>query len=93
MLKGFHVAAEAHTIDALGQFKLTTALGPIGASVNFTQSNLMMVISGLLILGLMVLGARPQAVVPGRLTDFFMIDRENKDPALVFRDGFEPFDN
>jgi len=61
------VAAEAHTIDALGQFKLTTALGPLGASVNFTQSNLMMVISGLLILGLMVLGARPQAVVPGRL--------------------------
>ena len=61
------MAAEAHTIDALGQFKLTTALGPLGASVNFTQSNLMMVISGLLILGLMVLGARPQAVVPGRL--------------------------
>ena len=61
------MAAEAHTIDALGQFKLTTALGPIGASVNFTQSNLMMVIAGGLILTLMVLGARPQAVVPGRL--------------------------
>ena len=61
------MAAEEHAIDALGQFKLTTALGPLGASVNFTQSNLMMLISGLLILGLMYFGARPQAVVPGRL--------------------------
>ena len=61
------MAAEEHAIDALGQFKLTTALGPLGASVNFTQSNLMMLIAGGLILALMYFGARPQAVVPGRL--------------------------
>ena len=63
LLEGFDiVAAEEHAIDALGQFKLATALGPLGASVNFTQSNLMMLIAGGLILGLMYFGARPQAV-------------------------------
>jgi len=61
------VAAEAHSIDALGQFKLHTALGPFGASVNFTQSNLMMVIAAGLILALLYFGAKPRAVVPGRL--------------------------
>ncbi len=61
------MAAEAHTIDALGQFTLTTALGPMGASVNFTQSNLMMLIAGGLILGLLYFGMRPKAIVPGRL--------------------------
>ena len=61
------MGAAEHTIDALGQFTLFTALGPVGASVNFTQSNLMMLIAGMLILGLMYFGARPQAVVPGRL--------------------------
>jgi F-type H+-transporting ATPase subunit a len=61
------VAAEGHAIDALGQFKLSPALGAIGASVNFTQSNLMMLISSALILALVVLGAKPRAVVPGRL--------------------------
>ncbi|MBS0640926.1 MAG: F0F1 ATP synthase subunit A [Acetobacteraceae bacterium] len=54
-------------IDALGQFQLHTALGPLGASVNFTQSNLMMVISGLLVLGLLWFGMKPRAMVPGRL--------------------------
>jgi len=61
------VAAEAHSIDALGQFKLGTALGPIGASVNFTQGNLMMVVGAALTLGLLYFGMRPRAVVPGRL--------------------------
>ncbi len=61
------MAAEAHSIDALGQFKLHTALGPLGASVNFTQSNLMMVIAGALVLALLYFGARAKAVVPGRL--------------------------
>jgi F-type H+-transporting ATPase subunit a len=61
------VAAEgSSSIDALSQFKLSTALGPIGASVNFTQSNLMMVIAGLLTLGLLWVGMRPRAMVPGR---------------------------
>ncbi len=62
------MAAEGQSsIDALGQFKLDTVLGPIGASVNFTQSNLMMVIAGVLILALLWLGMRPRAMVPGRL--------------------------
>jgi F-type H+-transporting ATPase subunit a len=55
------------SIDALGQFKLTTALGGIGHSVNFTQSNLMMLIASGLVLALLYFGARPRAVVPGRL--------------------------
>ena len=61
------MAAEHASIDALGQFKLHTVLGPIGASVNFTQSNLLMVVASALILALMYFGARPRAVVPGRL--------------------------
>jgi len=60
------VAAEG-SIDALGQFKLETSLGALGASVNFTQSNLMMLISAALILGLLVIGMRPKAIIPGRL--------------------------
>ena len=54
-------------IDALGQFKLDTALGPIGHSVNFTNSNLMMVIGSLLILATLYYGSKPRAIVPGRL--------------------------
>ena len=62
------MAAEGSgSIDALGQFKLHPALGPIGASVNFTQSNLMMVVAGLLVLGLLWIGMKPRAMVPGRL--------------------------
>jgi F-type H+-transporting ATPase subunit a len=62
------VAAEGSgSIDALGQFQLHPALGFIGGSVNFTQANLMMVISGFLVLGLLWLGMRPRAMVPGRL--------------------------
>lgn len=54
-------------IDALGQFELHTVLGPVGASVNFTQSNLMMVIGAALVLLLLWAGMRPRAIVPGRL--------------------------
>jgi F-type H+-transporting ATPase subunit a len=62
------VAAEgSSSIDALGQFHLETVLGPIGASVNFTNSNLMMVVSSLLILGLLWFGMRSRSMVPGRL--------------------------
>jgi F-type H+-transporting ATPase subunit a len=66
-MKDGHVAAEGHAIDALGQFTLRPALGALGASVNFTQGNLMMVFGGLLTLGLLYFGMRPRAVVPGRL--------------------------
>ena len=62
------MAAEAHgKIDALGQFELHSALGGLGRSVNFTNSNLLMVIGSLLIVGVLYYGARPQAIVPGRL--------------------------
>lgn len=62
------MAAEASGgIDALGQFQLHTSLGPIGASVNFTQANLMMVFAGAAMIGLLWLGMRPRAMVPGRL--------------------------
>ena len=59
--------AAGGSIDALSQFKLHSTLGPIGASVNFTQANLMMVVASVLVLGLLWLGMRPRAMVPGRL--------------------------
>lgn len=61
------MAAEGKAIDALGQFELSTVLGPIGAAVGFTQSNLFMVIAGGLIVALLIYGMRPAALVPGRL--------------------------
>lgn len=60
------MAAEK-TIDALHQFELSPALGAIGRSVNFTNSNIMMVMASALILALLYYGMRPRAVVPGRL--------------------------
>jgi F-type H+-transporting ATPase subunit a len=62
------VAAEgSNSIDALGQFQLHPALGFIGESVNFTQANLMMIIASLGVLGLLWIGMKPRAMVPGRL--------------------------
>ncbi len=62
------MAAEAHgKIDALGQFELHSALGALGRSVNFTNSNLLMVIGSGLILAVLYYGSRPRAIVPGRL--------------------------
>ncbi len=61
------MASASGGIDALGQFQLQTHLGPIGASVNFTQSNLMMAVAAVLTVGLLWLGMRPRAMVPGRL--------------------------
>ena len=60
------MAAEK-TIDALHQFELSPALGAIGRSVNFTNSNIMMLMASALILALLYYGMRPRAVVPGRL--------------------------
>lgn len=59
--------AEEPAIDALGQFKLYTVLGPIGHAVNFTQANLFMLIGSSIVLALLYFGMRPKAVVPGRL--------------------------
>ncbi len=61
------MAAAAHTIDALGQFELASVFGPVGASVRFTQSNLMMAIAAALVLALLYFGMRAKSVVPGRL--------------------------
>ncbi len=60
------MAAESK-IDALGQFELHTALGAVGRSVNFTNSNLMMVLSATVLLSILYFGMKPRAVVPGRL--------------------------
>ena len=59
--------AGGHTIDALGQFELHPVLGSLGASLRFSQSNLMMVIAAALVLLLLYVGMRPRAIVPGRL--------------------------
>lgn len=62
------MAAEgSSSIDALGQFQLHSALGPLGRSVNFTQSNLMMVVAALGVMALLWIGMKPRAMVPGRL--------------------------
>jgi F-type H+-transporting ATPase subunit a len=62
------VAAEgSNSIDALGQFQLHPVLGILGGSVNFTQSNLMMVVAGLAIMGFLWMGMKPRAMVPGRM--------------------------
>ncbi len=61
------MAAGEPTIDALGQFQLHPVLRAVGGSVNFTQSNLFMVIGSVLVLALMYYGARPARLVPGRL--------------------------
>src|ERR1700723_2534368 len=51
----------------LEQFELHPALGALGASVNFTQANLIMVVGAALTMGLLVYGSRPRAGGPGRL--------------------------
>lgn len=60
------MAAQHGTIDAMSQFQLHPALGIVGSSVNFTNSNLFMVIAGALMLALLWFGMRPRAMVPGR---------------------------
>jgi F-type H+-transporting ATPase subunit a len=59
--------AAGSSIDALSQFELAPALGAVGASVNFTQANLMMIVASVIVLGTLYMGMRPQALVPGRL--------------------------
>ena len=59
------MAAESIKIEPLEQFDLHRVLGGLG--VNFTQANLMMVIGAALVLALLYYGAKPRAVVPGRL--------------------------
>ena len=59
--------AASGNIDALSQFELHPALGAVGRAVEFSQSNLMMVVVMVLTLLLLWVGMRPRAMVPGRL--------------------------
>lgn len=61
------MAAEGKAIDALSQFELSTTLGPIGAAVNFTQSNLHMVYAAAVAILLMTVGMGARAMIPGRM--------------------------
>ncbi len=58
--------AAGPSIDALGQFRLATSLGPIGAAVNFTNANLAMLLTAALVLALFGYGMRARALIPGR---------------------------
>jgi F-type H+-transporting ATPase subunit a len=55
------------SIDPLGQFSLTTGLGPIGAAVDFTNSNEAMLAVAVVIVALFAIGLRQKALVPGRV--------------------------
>jgi F-type H+-transporting ATPase subunit a len=51
----------------MSQFELHPVFGHAGAVLGFAQSNLFMIIAALLTLGLLWVGMRPRAMVPGRL--------------------------
>jgi F-type H+-transporting ATPase subunit a len=55
------------TIDALGQFRLATGLGPLGHALDFTNSNVAMLASAAIVVILFAIGLRSRALVPGRL--------------------------
>ncbi len=76
-MKDEAVAAEGKAIDALSQFELSPALGVLGHSVNFTNANLFMLIAAALILAVLVIGARPRAIVPGRMQALAEVCYEN----------------
>ena len=59
-------AGSSSTIDALSQFRLDTVLGGLGHALDFTQSNLMMLVGFIIVVGLLWIGMRPKALVPGR---------------------------
>jgi F-type H+-transporting ATPase subunit a len=60
-------AGSGGSIDALSQFKLEPVFGSFGTSLHFSQANLMMVVACVVVLGVIWLGMRPRALVPGRL--------------------------
>ena len=57
----------APTMDPLGQFGLTTGLGPLGHAVNFTNSNEAMLGAAGLIVLVFGIGLQARALVPGRM--------------------------
>lgn len=85
--------AAGPSIDALGQFRLATSLGPIGASVNFTNANLMMVLTAVLVVVLFGYGMRARAIVPTRTQaaaemGYEFVARLCED---IIGDGWQPF--
>ncbi len=83
------MAAEGKTIDALSQFELTHAFGPIGAAVNFTQSNAHMLAAAVVIVAIMAMGIAPRAVVPGRLQSLAEIFYEFLEKLVTGQVGHE----
>ncbi len=61
------MAAEGTKIRPLEQFDLHAVAGPHASAFTFTQSNLLMVIGAALVVALLVYGAKPKALIPGRL--------------------------
>lgn len=59
--------AQQQGIDALGQFQLTTGFGSLGHALEFTNSNQMMLLAGILICVLCFVALRRRALIPGRL--------------------------
>jgi F-type H+-transporting ATPase subunit a len=55
------------TIDALGQFRLETGLGPLGRAIDFTNSNEAMLMAAVVIVVLFAIGIARSALVPGRI--------------------------
>jgi F-type H+-transporting ATPase subunit a len=55
------------SIDALGQFKLTTGLGPLGQALDFTNSNEAMLGAAIVIVLIFAAGLQARALVPGRM--------------------------
>jgi len=54
-------------MDALSQFELAPVLGRVGDAIGFTQSSAHMLLAMGIVTGLMMLGTRSRAVVPGRM--------------------------
>lgn len=59
--------ATAPSIDALGQFVLRPTFGSASGYFVFTNSNVMMLLSAVLIVAIFGFGARGRALVPGRM--------------------------
>jgi F-type H+-transporting ATPase subunit a len=83
------VAAEGQTIDALSQFQLIPMLGPVGASVGFSQSNAHMLLAAGLITALIMFGMSKRAVVPGRLQSLAEASYEFVQGLVVGQVGHE----
>jgi F-type H+-transporting ATPase subunit a len=79
----------AHTIDALGQFKLHHGLGLVGQSVNFTQANTWMLVGAVLVLFTLVYGMRARSVVPGRFQALAEVSYEFIEKMCVAQIGEE----